>query len=287
MRKRNVLKRYPAVFLMLPILITLLIFFLLPIAFLFRESFNLAQPIGPAIVTFTPQNYVKILLDPFYQKVMWNTIWLGLICATLDMIIAYPVAYHLARCSTRLRMVLIMIIMTPMFTALVVRGYMWRVLLSDRGIINSFLLSLGLIGKPIKIMYTMNAVIIGMVHALLPFMILPISSSIQNINPSLEEAAKSLGANPIQTFIKVTLPLSLPGVAAGFLYVFAITVGSFVMPKLLGGPAFMVMGTFIYEQILTIANWPMGAAMAFILLIIAVSVMYLNEKLMRYGAGGT
>ena len=272
---------------MLPVFVILLVFFVSPIAFLFRESFNLGQPVGPTIVTFTLQNYVEILFDPFYQKVMWNTIWLGIICATLDLIVAYPVAYHLARCSTRLRSVLRVIIMTPMFTALVVRGYMWRVLLSDRGIINSYLLGLGLINEPVKIMYTMNAVIIGMVHALLPFMIFPISNSIQNINPSLEEAAQTLGASPIRTFIKVTLPLSMPGVIAGFLYVFAITIGSFVMPRLLGGPACMVMGTFIYEQILTIVNWPRGMAMAFILLVIAVSVMYLNEKLMRYRAGGT
>jgi putative spermidine/putrescine transport system permease protein len=263
-----------------PLLIVYLVAFIIPIILLFFTSFVDGRGYWHLGDAYTIAHYIRVFTDSFYQKVLLNTLAMGGYTTIFTLLLGYPLAYHHARASSKVKGLFTMLIISPMFVSLVVRGYAWSIMLSDHGIVNNLLGAMGVIDEPIRLLNTMKAVVIGMVNVMLPFMVLPISSAIESINPHFEESAQVLGAGKFRTFFSVIFPLSLPGVIAGTVMTFAITMASFVMPALLGGPGFQVFGTIIYNRILTVSNWPVGAAMAFILVIIVVIVMYFQEKVL-------
>jgi len=192
-------------------------------------------------------------------------------------VLGYPIAYALATSTGKKMAIYLVCIILPFWTSILVRNYAWTVVLQRRGIINTVLQSLGLIDNPLSLLYTEPAVILGMVHFLLPFMILPIYSVLKRLDPNLVLAAFNLGARPFQVFLRIIFPLSMPGVGAGVSIVFLIGLGFFITPALLGGPKNLMISTLIEDQI-KLNNWPFASAIAFILLSVTVVLVMLFNK---------
>ena len=247
--KRNVL------LLALPCTLTLLIAFIIPMVYTFIK----------ALINDNLTYYTKFFTDPFYMKIFGNTIKLSLKTTLLTLVLGYPSAYFIARTKSKIKSILIIATIFPFLVSAVIRAYGWMVILGDSGILNQFLLNAGIIDSPIKIMYTETAVMIGMAQLVLPYMILSITGVIQNIDPNVENAAKSLGANPVQTFFKVTFPLSAPGVISGCILVFTMGMTSYITPQLLGGAQYLTMSTLVYSQIKTTYNLEFANAICYIL----------------------
>ncbi len=174
-------------------------------------------------------------------------------------------------------------VITPLLVSVVIRTYGWLILMSDRGLINQAMVGLGLTDHPIKLLFSYKGVMIGLTHVFLPFMILSLVGVIENINPSLEEAAENLGANWIKRFFWITLPLSLPGIIAGSLLVFSLSLAAYVTPQLLGGPSLLVLSTMVYQQIMVVLDWGFGAAIAAVLLTMTLLVIFTYLKILRLG----
>ena len=192
----------------------------------------------------------------------------------------YPVAYSMAYMKNRKLSNLLMIcVMLPFFTSILVRSYAWMVILQTKGIINSFLISLGIIDRPMSLLYNEMAVLIGMVHIMLPFMILPIYTVLKNLDRNLLRAARNLGASAVKAFIKVTFPLSLPGVGSGVMFTFILSLGFFITPALLGGPKTLMISTLIEQQINRLLNWNFAGAISVILLLTTIVVIAVFDKI--------
>jgi putative spermidine/putrescine transport system permease protein len=222
-----------------------------------------------------------VLTDFYYHRIILRTAFVSLIVSALCVLLAFPVAYHLARVAARLRGLLIFLVILPIMVGVVVRSYGWIVLLSNDGPINQLLLAMGLITAPIEMMNTWTAVVIALTEIMLPFMILPLTSSIERINPMLEEAARTMGANRVRVFLEVTLPLAMPGVVSGFVLVFSLTITAYATPALLGGPSATVVASLIVQQMLTIFNWPLGSALALLLIVISALATAAGVRLAR------
>ena len=246
------------------------IFFIIPLIVLFIYSLYLNVPGGAMETTISLENYKLFLGDSIYLGILLRSIKLGLVVAILAILVGYPLAYFMSISSERTKSLCYVIVLMPLFTSVVVRTYGWMIILGRIGVINSILMKLGLIDMPLKLMYHFTGVVIALLEVLLPFMILNIHSVLENIDKSLELAAQSLGASKLKSFFLITLPLSIPGIASGFILVFALTVASFVTPTLIGGPGFRVIPTIIFEKALASLNWPLGASIAFIFLIIMI-----------------
>ncbi|OEE58693.1 spermidine/putrescine ABC transporter permease PotB [Enterovibrio norvegicus] len=222
-------------------------------SFLTRDDANLIE------MTFTLSNYAK-LLDPLYAKVVWHSFYMAAIATLLCLLIGYPFAYVIARMPERMRPFMLFMVIVPFWTNSLIRTYGLKIFLGTRGLLNEGLLTLGLIDKPLRIMYTEYAVMIGLVYILLPFMILPLYSSIEKLDNSYLEAAKDLGASKFQSFVKVILPLTTPGIIAGCLLVLLPALGMFYVSDLLGGAKNLLIGNVIKSQILNVRDWPFGSA---------------------------
>ncbi|PKF50447.1 spermidine/putrescine ABC transporter permease PotB [Enterovibrio nigricans] len=222
-------------------------------SFLTRDDANLIE------MTFTLSNYAK-LLDPLYAKVVWHSFYMAAIATMLCLLIGYPFAYTIARMPTKWRPIMLFMVIIPFWTNSLIRTYGLKIFLGTRGLLNEGLLTLGLIDKPLRIMYTEYAVMIGLVYILLPFMILPLYSSIEKLDNSYLEAAKDLGASKLQAFIKIILPLTMPGIIAGCLLVLLPALGMFYVSDLLGGAKNLLIGNVIKSQILNVRDWPFGSA---------------------------
>ncbi|MBE1274442.1 spermidine/putrescine ABC transporter permease PotB [Enterovibrio baiacu] len=222
-------------------------------SFLTRDDANLIE------MTFTLSNYAK-LLDPLYAKVVWHSFYMAAIATLLCLLIGYPFAYFIARMPEKMRPFMLFMVIVPFWTNSLIRTYGLKIFLGTRGLLNEGLLTLGLIDKPLRIMYTEYAVMIGLVYILLPFMILPLYSSIEKLDNSYLEAAKDLGASKFQSFVKVILPLTTPGIIAGCLLVLLPALGMFYVSDLLGGAKNLLIGNVIKSQILNVRDWPFGSA---------------------------
>ncbi|KXF80577.1 spermidine/putrescine ABC transporter permease [Enterovibrio coralii] len=222
-------------------------------SFLTRDDANLIE------MTFTLSNYAK-LMDPLYAKVVWHSFYMAAIATLLCLMIGYPFAYFIARMPQKWRPIMLFMVIVPFWTNSLIRTYGLKIFLGTRGLLNEGLLTLGLIDKPLRIMYTEYAVMIGLVYILLPFMILPLYSSIEKLDNSYLEAAKDLGASKLQAFIKVILPLTMPGIIAGCLLVLLPALGMFYVSDLLGGAKNLLIGNVIKSQILNVRDWPFGSA---------------------------
>jgi len=239
---------------------------LLPILILLRYSFNRFEPRVMMVESVTLENYVKFFTDPFYTNIFGTTLRVALLCTLVCLVLAFPLAYVLARSESRYKNVLVMLVVLPLFVGNAVRAAGWMTLFGNKGFLNVSLQWLGLIDQPLRIMFTETAVIIGIVAVNLPFVVLTLQSVLEGIDHSLEDAAFSLGAGPWTMFRRVLVPLALPGFVAGAIFCFILTMNAYATPVLLGGPQFVMMGPLVYTQFAIKSNWPLGSAIAFILM---------------------
>lgn len=273
-------RKRQAFLLALPASLVLLIFFIIPMVYILAKT----------IVENGFADFVDFFTDPFYLDILWTTIRVSLISTFVSLVLGYPTAYFMARTKSRMKKVMIIIILFPFLVSAVVRSYGWMVLLGTKGLVNQLLTGLGLIEKPLKMLNTEFAVIVGMIHLLIPYMVLALLGVLQSIDPNVEYAAYSLGANPIQTFAKVVFPLSTPGIISGCVLVFTMSMTSYVTPKLLGGSKFRMMATMVVQEINVSFDWGAAAAISYILLAVILIIQLLvtlsTGKYMKRMGGG-
>ena len=238
-----------------------------------RYSFNAWSPTGGMVTTWTLENYVAFLSDSFHYKVLATTLRVSLVTTAVAIVLGYPVAYLLS-VSRRKHLILFLIIL-PLLMDVLVRAYGWVVLLSRNGLVNRTLLWTGLLERPISFLGTETAVVLELLHEVLPFMVLPIASVLERIDPALREAAIGLGAGPATTFRRITLPLSAPGLLAGTLLTFSLAASAFVAPLVLGGGRVPMMSILIQQQMTALLNFPAGSAQA-IVLVLLVSLLLIG-----------
>ncbi len=232
---------------------------------------------------FTFANYAR-LFEPLYGTVVWNSLYMSVIATVLCLVIGYPFAFIMTKINEKYRPFLMFLLVLPFWTNSLIRIYGMKVFLGVKGILNEILLSLGLINEPIRILNTEVAVIIGLVYLLLPFMILPLYSAIEKLDLRLLEAAKDLGANAFQRFVKIIIPLTMPGIVSGCLLVLLPAMGMFYVADLLGGAKVLLVGNVIKSEFLVSRNWPFGAAISIgltILMALLIFVYYKANKLLN------
>jgi spermidine/putrescine transport system permease protein len=250
--------------LMLPAVGWLLAFLIAPLVIVVIVSLATRGPYGKTIYDLSPANYLRAI-DPLYLRAYWRTIWIATATTALCAAVSYPVAYYLAlRAGPRWKRLLLVLTVIPFWTSFLIRTYAWMLLLRSEGVINSALLDTGLIHEPLKLLYNDFAVLVGQVYGELPFMILPIYVALERLDTRLLEAAGDLGANRFWTFMKVTLPLSRPGLVAGIVLVFIPSLGAFITPDLLGGAKSIMVGNLIQNQFAQL-NQPFGSALSLLL----------------------
>jgi putative spermidine/putrescine transport system permease protein len=256
----------------IPGMAMLAIVFVVPMCLLVLYSFRRDVGRGRLSTDFTIENYINFLSDPFYYGILLDTFVLAFLVAGICVILGYPVAYFLARLESRWRGLLIFLVASPLLISVVIRNLGWVPILGTNGAINAILRKLGLIGEPLMLMNNFVGVVIGLTHALLPFMILMLMAVIQRIHPSFEDAATNLGASRFYTFRRVTLPLSRRGLFAGFLLVFTVAVSSYTTPAIMGGKRVLIMATLIEQQVRSVLHYAFGGAAAIVLMIVAVAL---------------
>ncbi len=268
-------------FLLAPGILLVLLFLMIPMFSTLATSFYKFDSSKIYIQEFTLHNYARFLFDSFYLRILLNSFKIGVMSTLLCLILGYPVAYFLARTKSNKKGLYLFLVIMPLMVGVVVRTYGWIILLGSEGIVNKFLLGIGIIDSPVRILYTEGAVIIGIVEILLPFMVLPLMSSIQKIDISQEEAARVLGATRITTFYKVILPLSVPGMISGSLLVLTLSISALSTPLFLGGPKNIMIAVLIWQQMLTVRNWPFGSTMAIILMVVTSAIIMFYLKAVR------
>lgn len=273
----------------------LLIFFMIPFLIVFKISLSdIALAIPPYTPTLDPstgwsglreflsqldfENFSFLASDPLYYRAYLSSLKIALISTFLTLLVAYPMAYGMARAPEHWRATLLMLVILPFWTSFLIRVYAWMGILGKEGFLNAALLWLGLIDEPLTILNTNTAVYIGIVYTYLPFMILPIYSTLEKLDGSLLEAAEDLGCSRAQAFWLITIPLSRPGVIAGCFLVFIPTLGEFVIPSLLGGSNTLMIGKVLYEEFFSNRDWPVASAVAVILLLILVIPIVLFQR---------
>jgi spermidine/putrescine transport system permease protein len=243
----------------------LFVFFLLPLVMVLLVSLGKRGPMGGVVYQWNLDNYVRFI-DRIYFKIFIRSAWIAAANTLLCLLFGYPFAYFIARRSKRWRNVLLLLVMIPFWTNFLVRTYAWMVILRDKGLINSLLMQIGVITKPLPLLFNQNAVILGLFYGYLPFMVLPLYASIEKLDFSLVEAAQDLGANSWIAFRRIVLPLTMPGVVAGAIITFIPSIGAYVTPDLLGGAKAMMIGNLLQQQFLEVRDWPFGSAVGFILM---------------------
>jgi spermidine/putrescine transport system permease protein len=262
-----------------PAVLWLLLFLVAPLVIVVVVSLATRGPYGKTIYEVTSANYLRAV-DSLYLHAYWRTIWIATATTVMTALVSFPVAYYIAlRARPRWKRVLLVLTVIPFWTSFLIRTYSWILLLRSEGVINSALMQTGLIGEPLKLLYSDFAVLTGQVYGELPFMILPIYVVLERLDIRLLEAAQDLGANRLWTFLKVTLPLSRPGVIAGTVLVFIPSLGAFITPDLLGGAKSVMIGNLIQNQFSQL-NQPFGSALS---LILTAAVLVLLAIAMRAG----
>jgi spermidine/putrescine transport system permease protein len=256
-----------------PSMLTLFIFAFLPLIIMFVTSFK-----SDSTDAFTLENYRRFFASAMYLKLTWKTIVNSLLVTIVSLVVAYPLAYIMAKKLKGLKNIILVLVIIPFFTNQLVRVYSWLIFLQDGGMLNNFLNIFGLAENGTGILYTRAAVIIGLTHAFFPYMVVTIYMALERLDDSLLEASTSLGASKFTTFRKVIFPLSMPGVISGIMIVFVPCLGTFVEPRILGGTDGMVIGTVIEDQFFEIYGWNFGAAIAFLLLALVIISMALLNK---------
>ncbi len=267
----------------IPYIVWAVIMLVLPMALI--AFYSVTKP-GNSIFSFsvTLEHYVTFFTDPDFLKILWRSLWIAVKTTIICLLIGYPAAYFISRCDERLQSRLILCITIPMWINMLVRTYAWIGLLAEGGLIQR-IFAFFVPGEK-ELLYTEGAVLLGMVYNFLPFMILQINTSLCKMDTALLEAGADLGADPMQTFARVTLPLSLPGVVNGITLVFLPAVSSFFIPKLLGGGQYFLIGNMIENQFITVGEWNFGSAVSMVMAFIMMLLMALVRKLENKNHGG-
>jgi putrescine transport system permease protein len=273
----------------------LLLFFFIPFFIVFRISlstteiamppyspvFNLSDGWDGLVAGFRAfhfDNYIFLTEDPLYYRAYLSSLWIAAVSTFFTLLIAYPIAYGIARAPSTIRPTLLMLVILPFWTSFLIRVYAWIAILKPEGFLNQILLSIGVIDQPLVILNTNTAVYIGIVYSYLPFMVLPLYSALEKMDLTLNEAAEDLGCTPLMAFWKITFPLSLPGVVAGCLLVFIPAVGEFVIPDLLGGSETLMVGKTLWNEFNNNRDWPVSSAVAIVLLLLLVVPIVLFQN---------
>jgi len=277
----------------------LLAFFLAPFLIVLKISFSepvIAQPpyrpvwdsLSAAwahVTSIDFANYAFLFSDALYINSYLNSLWIAAVSTLIALLVAYPIAYGIARCNAGWRGALLALVILPFWTSFLIRVYSWIGILQTEGVLNSVLLWLGAIDQPILFYPSTFAVYVGIVYSYLPFMILPLYATLEKLDPALLEASADLGARPVTTFLRVTLPLSLPGIAAGSFLVFIPAVGEFVIPELLGGASTQMIGKTLWTEFFNNRDWPIASAVAvLLLLVLVVPIVVFQRYAKREGA---
>lgn len=246
----------------------------------YAPLFAWGEGLSPAF-NGTIANYLTLLSDPLYLEAFRTSLRIAATSALITLIVAYPMAYAIARARADLRFGLLMLIILPFWTSFLIRVYAWMELLNANGLINALLIKLGVIAAPLTLLNTEFAVHLGIVYSYLPFMVLPIYAVIERMDWTLLEAAEDLGARPWRAFVRVTLPLSLPGIVAGWLLVFIPALGEFIIPDLLGGSGTLMLGRVLWTEFFNNHDWPLASALAVSLLVMVLVPAALLYRVLR------
>lgn len=282
MTRGSLLSRLSTLGLLAPPLLVLLVFFAVPLAYLLFISFMSNSMSDLYDMVPTLENYAKIFTDPFYHMILTRTLLSTSVVLLACFLIGYPVAYLAAQMTPRGRIMILMAMMLPLMVSNVVRAYGWVAILGRQGIVSSTLQQAGLIERPQSFLYDFNAVTLGLLTILLPFMIVTLTNSLITIDASYREAAASLGASPWRGFLRVTLPLSSPGIASGLMLVTFLTLSAYVTIALLGGPRYKLLVSFVFDSVSSF-RWPRAAAFAFVLLLLALIITVAIQLIVRPG----
>jgi spermidine/putrescine transport system permease protein len=262
-----------------PALTVVILLLFVPLVFVVVYSFWLRPATGADQVGFYLDNWKEALTDSFYRDILLNTLKIAAINTIVCAVMGYPAAYFIAR-SRANKAILLLLLMLPFWISYIIRTMSWINILGVSGAVNSILLASGIISEPIQMLYNETTVILGLVHFLLPFMVLNVFVSLDGIDISLEDAARSLGATRWKSFLEVTLPLSLPGLAAGGLLCFVLAAGTYITPLVLGGPRDAMFANLVFEAIITQLDWPLGSALSLMLLaVLGALVLVYNHYL--------
>ncbi len=274
--------------------IWLLLFFLIPFFIVFKLSLSdMARAMPPYVPVFDMsglanffsqldfENYTFLLSDPLYINAYTSSLKIAAVATMFTLLVGYPIAYGMARAPREWRPTLMMLVILPFWTSFLIRVYAWIGILKKEGLLNLFLMNYGIISEPLNIMNTTTAVYIGIVYSYLPFMILPLYSSLEKISPALNEAAEDLGSPPWRAFWQVTFPLSMPGVIAGCLLVFIPATGEFVIPDLLGGSETLMIGKTLWSEFFNNSDWPVSSAVAVVLLLALVVPIVVFQRMQQ------
>jgi spermidine/putrescine transport system permease protein len=253
-----------------------------PLIIVLVVSFSKRSLLGVVEYDLNLDNYRRVFTDAVYLRILWKSLWLAIINTLLCLIIAYPFAFYIARQTPSRQNFLIFLVMIPFWTNFLVRTYALIFILRDTGLINNILIGLGVIEEPVVIMFTQTAVMIGLLYGYLPFAVLPLYASIEQLDFNYVQAAQDLGANNVQVFLRVILPLTMPGVIGDSIITFIPTLGAYVTPDLMGGSNTYLIGNLLQQQFMTVRDWPFGSALGIILMLIV-----LGATMIYFRAGGS
>lgn len=263
-----------------PALVLFTALLLVPLLLTAVLSFNVYDPAtGPKAGEFTLDHYALVFSDSYYLGIFWRTFWVSGLVTLICVLIGAPEAYVLSRMRNPWRSVLLLVVLAPLLVSVVVRAFGWSMLLGPEGAVNGLLQLVGI--GPVKILYTNAAVVIALVHVMLPFMVIPVWTSLQKLDPGVANAALSLNATPFTTLRRIVLPQVMPGILSGSLIVFGLAASSFAIPGLLGGRRLKMVATIVYDEYLSELNWPLGAAVALVLLVANLVVMLSYNRLVE------
>ncbi|MGX5802650.1 ABC transporter permease [Bradyrhizobium sp. Arg314] len=265
-------RKVGSVLLLAPALVWWLAFLIVPCGLVLAYTFMDRGTYGGIEPDFTFHNLIRAF-DGLYLEIFLRSARIALEAAAVSLIVGYPAAYAISRVTPRWQMPLLFVVILPFWSNYLIRTYAWIVLLNRAGLVNQTLISAGIIHEPLSLLYNETAVVVGLVYSYLPFVILTVYASIQRLNPEFSEASADLGASAWKTFIRVTLPLTAPGIAAGGVFVFVLSIGNFITPQLLGGGRTKMVGNLIQDQFTAARDWPFGSALALVLIVIMVGLL--------------
>jgi spermidine/putrescine transport system permease protein len=280
--------------LLAPVTLFLGVFFVLPLLIIAVFSFLTPGLYGGVEWAFYHWNYGRIfgwadgimeVYEPIYLRILLRSLTFAALTVIVTLLLCYPVAFWVSRLPDRWRLVFLFLITLPFFSSLIVRLYAWLLILKPTGLFNSVLMNLGVISQPLEILYTPAAVVLGMVYVMIPFMFLPLFASVDNLDRAQVEASLDLGANRVQTFVKVILPQTMPGIMGGAVIVFIPSVGNFIVPDVLGGAKGLMVGNLVEQQFLSSRNWPFGSALSMIIMAVVLTVLLVAVARARKAGG--
>lgn len=260
-----------------PLSVTFLVMIIIPLGLTFALSFSPFDYGKGILPGWTLEHYGLVFSDSYFLTIFWRTIWIAGLTTLICVLVGAPQAYVLSRMSKRWRSIILLVVLSPLLVSLVVRAFGWSMLLGPGGLIGIAAAKLG-IGP---LLYTPTAIVIGLVHVMLPFMIIPVWTSLQKLDPMVEYAAYSLNATRMETLLKVVMPQAMPGILSGSLIVFGLSASAFAAPALLGGRRLKMVATLVYDEFLTELNWPLGATIAIVLLLTNVAIMLTYNRVVE------